>query len=334
MYGNGVHAYFSQDYVKAHQFLTTAIEAHTQDPRCYYFRGLVDNKLGRPQDAELDFKEGAKLENNVDLARSYGVARSLERIQGPERAALEQFRLEARAAILKKSEEQDRVRYERTRKETDQFLNQESKVAPPDKTEKVDVPPPLKANADPFNPGGEAKKPDASAEKPADPSLEKPAEKPTEPPKADDKPEVTPEKPAAKSGDPDPFGGASGGKDSTPDKSADKAMEKPAGKPEKPAADAGDPFGATPPAAAPPDKPKDNKKDDAPPPAAADAKKDDAPAAPAEKKPDAGAADPFKEEPEKKDDGAAKTPDAKEAPKEPAKDAKPADKKPDADPFG
>ena len=41
MYGNGVHAYFAQDYLKAHQYFTTAIEGHSQDPRCFYFRGLV-----------------------------------------------------------------------------------------------------------------------------------------------------------------------------------------------------------------------------------------------------------------------------------------------------
>ena len=57
IYGNGVHAYFAQDYVKAHQFFTSAIDGHTQDPRCFYFRGLTLLKLGRPQDAEIDFQQ-------------------------------------------------------------------------------------------------------------------------------------------------------------------------------------------------------------------------------------------------------------------------------------
>ena len=49
IYGNGVHAYFGQDYLKAHQLFTSAIEGHSQDPRCFYFRGLTLLKLGRPQ---------------------------------------------------------------------------------------------------------------------------------------------------------------------------------------------------------------------------------------------------------------------------------------------
>ena len=61
LYGNGVHAYFSQDYVKAHECFTTAIDGHSQDPRVYYFRGLDMLKLGRPHEADEDFKQGAKL---------------------------------------------------------------------------------------------------------------------------------------------------------------------------------------------------------------------------------------------------------------------------------
>ena len=50
IYGKGVHAYFGQDYLKAHEEFTSAIDGHTQDPRCFYFRGLTLLKLGRPQD--------------------------------------------------------------------------------------------------------------------------------------------------------------------------------------------------------------------------------------------------------------------------------------------
>ena len=121
MYGNGVHAYFAQDYLKAHQDLTAAIDGHTQDPRCYYFRGLAYLKLGRPQDAELDFQQGAKLETS-DLNRSYNVARALERVQGVDRWAVEQHRVEARMAVVQKSENDRKTRYDDTRKQEQTFL--------------------------------------------------------------------------------------------------------------------------------------------------------------------------------------------------------------------
>ena len=79
IYGNGVHAYFAQDYLRANQLFTSAIDGHSQDPRCFYFRGLTLLKLGRPQDAEIDFQHGAKLESSIDPTRAFNVARSLER---------------------------------------------------------------------------------------------------------------------------------------------------------------------------------------------------------------------------------------------------------------
>lgn len=47
LYGSGVHAYFSGDYLKAYEKLTAASDAGSRDPRVYYFRGLVYLKLGR-----------------------------------------------------------------------------------------------------------------------------------------------------------------------------------------------------------------------------------------------------------------------------------------------
>ena len=79
-YGNGVHAYFAGDYVKAHELLTKAIDAGSHDLRCYYFRGLAYLKLGRPQKAEGDFQQARVGDRH--LKRTYNVARSLERVQG------------------------------------------------------------------------------------------------------------------------------------------------------------------------------------------------------------------------------------------------------------
>ncbi len=126
IYGNGVHAYFAQDYVKAHQLLTSAIDGHSQDPRCFYFRGLALLKLGRPQEAETDFQRGAKLESSIDPVRAYDVARALERVQGGDRSTLEEFRMKARVAVLQKSEAERRVRYEEGLKEQRDFLQKQS----------------------------------------------------------------------------------------------------------------------------------------------------------------------------------------------------------------
>ncbi len=40
VYGRGVHAYFAGDDVRATEWLNSVIEAGSQDPRVYYYRGL------------------------------------------------------------------------------------------------------------------------------------------------------------------------------------------------------------------------------------------------------------------------------------------------------
>jgi hypothetical protein len=206
MYGNGVHAYFAGDYVKAHQCMTSAIEGHTQDARCHYFRGLACLKLGRPQDADLDFQQGAKLEC-ADLNRTYNVAKSLERVQGADRAAIEQYRVEARMLAMTRAEEQRKLRYEQTQKQEQQLLSDQAGRAPEKPSEPEAPKPPID---DPFNAGGPAVKP---------PPGELPAAKPEE----------TPEKLPAEAAKPE-----------TP---AEKAVPEPAAKAVmKPAAD--DPFAA------------------------------------------------------------------------------------------
>ena len=80
MYGRGVHAYYAGNYIDAESYLTTAIENGIDDPRAYYFRGILENAQGRTTEAESDWAEGAKMEasgtTNVD------VGRSLSRFQG------------------------------------------------------------------------------------------------------------------------------------------------------------------------------------------------------------------------------------------------------------
>jgi len=111
LYGQGVHAYFTKDFVDAHAQFTAAIEQASTDPRCYYFRGLAYIKLGRPEDAEQDFARGAALE--IEERQYYPIGRSLERIQGPERLQLERARQKARIAAINREQLRNRHRYER-----------------------------------------------------------------------------------------------------------------------------------------------------------------------------------------------------------------------------
>jgi hypothetical protein len=95
MYGRGVHAYFSGQSRAAYQYFTAAIDAGSQDPRAYYFRGLAYQRLGRPAEAQADFRTGAELEHQ-DVGGVFGVDRALERVQGPSRLAIERQRAVAR----------------------------------------------------------------------------------------------------------------------------------------------------------------------------------------------------------------------------------------------
>ena len=265
IYGKGVHAYFGQDFLKAHEQFTAAIDGHTQDPRCFYFRGLTLLKLGRPEDADLDFQRSAKLESSIDPTRAFNVARSLERVQGSEHSALEKYRLEARMAVLKKAEDERRVKYDEGLKEQRAFLQQQSEasqakpVEPSAETTKpVEVPsepgkaagavPANTPPADPFSTGdagkpGEPKKEETGAgATPAAPA--KPEVVPAGPVKVDvEKPDAA--KPAGDTSD--PFGGGDKKPDAAPAGGAKPNVEKPdAAKPDaaKPAGDASDPFGA------------------------------------------------------------------------------------------
>lgn len=95
MYGRGVHAYFSGQVHLAYDKLSAAIQAGSRDPRAFYFRGLAYERLGRPQEALTDFRTGAVLEHQ-DAGAVFGVDRSLERVQGPARLAIERERAAAR----------------------------------------------------------------------------------------------------------------------------------------------------------------------------------------------------------------------------------------------
>ena len=108
-YGSGVHAYFSNDYQRAYDDLTQAVEAGTQDPRAYYFRGLAARKLGRLDEAEADFSTAS--EREAEGTGAWPVSRSLERVQGPDRLALERYRIRARVAAFQRDQAAIERRY-------------------------------------------------------------------------------------------------------------------------------------------------------------------------------------------------------------------------------
>jgi tetratricopeptide (TPR) repeat protein len=237
LYGNGVHAFNGGDYVEAYNQLTRAVQNGSQDPRVHYYRGLSYLKLGRPQEAEADFAEAARLEMS-DTDRFYNVSKALERVQGRARMMIEKYRSDARLLAFHERERARFERYERIRR------NEPNVLLQPDRGE------PAEGKAAP------AEKPEADAEMPAEeppaPEDEKPADDNAKPAEEKDPfAETSEEKPGeempaeegnAKEGDAeaDPFGDA---------KEEKPGEEMPAeeGDGETKAADAADSTDATPP---------------------------------------------------------------------------------------
>ena len=92
-YGVGVHEFYRGQYFEAVRHFDLALGADSQDPRIYFFRGLAKQRLGWTGDARADFLMGSQLE--VALKRR-DIGMALQRIQGPDRLAIEQYRREAR----------------------------------------------------------------------------------------------------------------------------------------------------------------------------------------------------------------------------------------------
>jgi hypothetical protein len=128
-YGQGVHAFFAGNYVGAYDALTASIDGGTKDPRAFYFRGLAYLKLGRAQEATMDFQKGAALESK-DVNKYYNVAKALERVQGKARTDLENYRVEARMAALEETERIRKARYEAIAQEESRVVREQSVSEP------------------------------------------------------------------------------------------------------------------------------------------------------------------------------------------------------------
>ena len=111
IYGRGVHAYFAGNMSQAEEFFNQAIQAGSTDPRPYYYRAMVRLGQGRTFEAENDMRVGASHEaRNPGVHSSIG--RSLQRLQGPGRRTLEQFRRQARLDRLQQGQERSQQRYQ------------------------------------------------------------------------------------------------------------------------------------------------------------------------------------------------------------------------------
>ena len=152
LYGHGVHAYFAARYQEAHEYLTTAIDQGTRDPRAFYFRGLTYKMLGRPDEAKVDFQKGAELEV-TGADRIYPVSRSLQRVQGTVRMEIERQRQQARLAARTRSAKAAQARYEQLQSAEERVLRDPKRPQPAPAKELVGTPP-TEDDTDPF--GGDA----------------------------------------------------------------------------------------------------------------------------------------------------------------------------------
>ena len=140
-FGVGVHAYFSGDSQSAYDDLTQAIEAGTRDPRAWYFRGLAALKLGRLDEAEADFSTAAARE--TESAGDWAVSRSLERVQGRDRLALERHRIRARVARYERGRKAVESRYSQIEsRQEDVLRRRRPEAGSPDTVSKFGVSPP------------------------------------------------------------------------------------------------------------------------------------------------------------------------------------------------
>ena len=113
LYGQGVHAYYDGDFETSAAWLSQAVEGGTRDPRAFYFLGLAHWKLGDQDSASAEFRRGAEIETE-GTEQFFPIDRSLARVQGEARLAIEKARRQARADADARAVARARARYEAT----------------------------------------------------------------------------------------------------------------------------------------------------------------------------------------------------------------------------
>lgn len=264
LYGRGVHEYFGGNHQAALDALTGSIEAGTADPRPYYFRGLVLMATGKTEEARQDFQAGADREA-ADATRFYLVSKSLERVQGPVRLELENYRVSGRQKMNAFKQQENDARYGRIRASEPEMLRVPPKAGrlqpgadpfsdEPGQSEPGKAKPPVKAEVDadeaPVAPKKPAKEPveekpaaeekeekaedKKPAKEPAEEKEEKAEEKkPAKEPAADEKEEKAEDKKPAK----EPADEKPAAEEKAEDKKPEKPAEEKADEDKKPAED-------------------------------------------------------------------------------------------------
>lgn len=94
LYSQGVEAFFAGRSTEADAYLSRAIAINPDDPRAFYFRSLSRLREGRQAEAQADMQTGADIE--ARQPNRFAIGKALERVQGPARLLLEQYRWTAR----------------------------------------------------------------------------------------------------------------------------------------------------------------------------------------------------------------------------------------------
>lgn len=202
MYGRGVHSYYAGLNNEATQYLSMAIDNGIQDPRAYYFRGMVAYSEGRTADAEADWQQGAQME--AAGRANHAIGRSLARFQGAGRIQLEEIRQRARLDALAAAMERSKQRYGELGAAVPGApaapVAEAPAVAPP---APAVAPPPIPPDAEnPFADDLAEGQPNVAADDALEGAMNDPF--------AD---EAAPAAPAAPAAGADPFGGDAGGAD-------------------------------------------------------------------------------------------------------------------------
>ena len=111
LYGQGVHAFFDNQYQRAITILLKAEELETDDPRVFYFLGLAYLRQKENEKAGDFLKKAAQLEFSGRPLRDYAVSEALRRIQGAERLRIENVRTEERTNARLKAQREREIRY-------------------------------------------------------------------------------------------------------------------------------------------------------------------------------------------------------------------------------
>lgn len=208
-YGSGVHHYFAGHADQAASDLTAAIRGGTKDPRAYYFRALAEMQMGQQTQATADLQKGAALES-ADLNQFYPVGKSLERVQGSARLAIERYRAVARAQALDQQRKRASARYEQRRRAEAAVLRSPAPAAEVEaaKASATEAVPAKPAEEDPFADDKSPAEDKAPADDKTPPTPDSEMPEPDAEPAAADAPKAEPaaaEAPAEPAADEDPF---------------------------------------------------------------------------------------------------------------------------------